>query len=160
MNSYAIINLAEKDKIIDGDELRVHNIPKSPSHIIKSARERAEITIEALAIKADISERYLYRSKNEGKKPSYDVLYRIIRALNVSADIFFYPEKRTVDTEVDYLLRTLCNRDNWALEVIKATAQRPLSTPPLRSNCKTAFSFLAFIAFFISKQFPYNEISQ
>ena len=130
MNSYAIINLAEKDKIIDGDELRVHNIPESPGHIIKSARERAEITIEALAIKADISERYLYRIKNEGKKPSYDVLYRIIRALNASADIFFYPEKRTVDTEVDHLLRTLCDGDSWALEVNKATATALINTAP------------------------------
>ena len=128
MNSYAIINLAEKDKIIDGDELRVHNIPESPGRIIKSARERAEITIEALAIKADISERYLYRIKNEGKKPSYDVLCRIIQALNVSADIFFYPEKQTVDTEVDYLLRTLCDGDSWALEVIKATVTALINT--------------------------------
>lgn len=108
----------------------MHNIPESPGHIIKSARERAGITIEDLASRADISERYLYRIENEGKKPSYDVLYRIIRALNVSADTFFYPEKRTVDTEVDHLLRTLCDGDSRALEVIKATATALINTAP------------------------------
>lgn len=125
----------------------MHNIPESPGHVIKTAREKAGITIEDLATRADISERYLYRIKNEGKKPSYDVLYRIIRALNVSADTFFYPEKRTVDTE-----------GPWKSS---RPLQRPLSTPPLKSSCKAAFSlFLAFTAFFISKQSPYNEMSR
>lgn len=44
----------------------VHITPESPGHIVKAARERAGITIEDLAIKADISERYLYRIENEG----------------------------------------------------------------------------------------------
>ena len=108
----------------------MHIIPESPGHIVKAARERAGITIEELAEKAGISERYLYRIENEGNRPSYNVLYRIIRALNVSADIFFYPEKRTVDTEVDHLLRMLCNGDGRALEVIKATATALINTAP------------------------------
>ena len=118
------------DRIIDGGEPIVHINPESPGHIVKSARERAGITIEELAEKAGISERYLYRIENEGKRPSYNVLYRMIRALNVSADIFFYPEKRTDDTEVDHLLRMLCNVDERALEVIKATATALINTAP------------------------------
>lgn len=50
--------------------------------------------------------------------------------MNVSADIFFYPEKRTDDTEVDHLLRMLCNADERALEVIKATAMALINTAP------------------------------
>lgn len=37
------------------------------SSVIKSARENADITIEALAAKIDISERYIYRIENEQK---------------------------------------------------------------------------------------------
>ena len=50
--------------------------------------------------------------------------------MNVSADIFFYPEKRTDNTEVDHLLRMLCNADERALEVIKATATALINTAP------------------------------
>ncbi len=45
----------------------MHNQPDTLSIVIKTAREKADITIEALAEKADITERYLYRIENEGK---------------------------------------------------------------------------------------------
>ena len=45
----------------------MHNKPETLGCIIKSARENAGITIEALANKVDITERYLYRIENEGK---------------------------------------------------------------------------------------------
>ena len=44
----------------------MHNQPDTLSMVIKTAREKADITIEALAEKADITERYLYRIENEG----------------------------------------------------------------------------------------------
>ena len=53
----------------------MHNKPETLGCIIKAARENAGITIEALADKANITERYLYRIENEGKKPSFDVLH-------------------------------------------------------------------------------------
>lgn len=64
----------------------MQNQPDTLSVVIKTAREKADITIEALAEKADITERYLYRIENEGKKPSYEVLYKLIRTLNISSD--------------------------------------------------------------------------
>ena len=48
-------------------------------HIIKAARENAGITIEALANKVDITERYLYRIENEGQKTSFHVLHKLVR---------------------------------------------------------------------------------
>ena len=47
----------------------MHNRPDTLSDVIKAAREKADITIEALAEKVGITERYLYRIENEGKKP-------------------------------------------------------------------------------------------
>lgn len=72
----------------------MHNRPETLGCIIKAARESAGITIEALANKVDITERYLYRIENEGKKPSFDVLHKLVRELNISADLIFYPESR------------------------------------------------------------------
>lgn len=45
----------------------MHNKPETLGYIIKVARENAGITIEVLANKVDITERYLYRIENEGK---------------------------------------------------------------------------------------------
>ena len=48
-------------------------------NVIKQARQRADVTIENLAEKVGVTDRYIYRIENEGKKPSYDVLYKIIQ---------------------------------------------------------------------------------
>ena len=57
----------------------MHNKPETLGCIIKAAREHAGITIEALAEKANIT----YRIENEGKKPSFDVLHKLVRELNI-----------------------------------------------------------------------------
>ena len=97
----------------------MHNQPETLGCIIKAARENAGITIEALANKVDITERYLYRIENEGKKPSFDVLHKLVRELNISADSIFYPEKRMLSA---------C--DERSLEVVKATAKALIDTAP------------------------------
>jgi transcriptional regulator with XRE-family HTH domain len=108
----------------------VHTLPESPGFILKTARERAGITVEALAEMADVSERYIYRIENEGKKPSYDVLYRIIRALDISPDLLFYPEAQSENKEIDQLMRMLYKCDDRALDVIKATVAALINTAP------------------------------
>ena len=82
----------------------MHKQPEKLGDIIKSAREKADITIEALAYRAGITERYLYRIENEGKKPSFDVLYKLIRELAIPADSIFYPEKPSKDSEIENLV--------------------------------------------------------
>ena len=116
----------------------MHNKPETLGHIIKTARENAGITIEALANKVDITERYLYRIENEGKKPSFDVLHKLVRELNISADSIFYPEKPSKDSEVENLLRMLSACDERSLEIVKATAKALIDTA-LKSSRKTAF---------------------
>lgn len=53
--------------------------------IIKNARMKADITVEDLAAKVGVGERFIYRIENEGKKPSYDILYKLIRELSIPA---------------------------------------------------------------------------
>lgn len=106
----------------------MREIPNTLGSIIKTAREKAGITIEALANKVDVTERYLYRIENENKKPSFDVLYKLIRELSISPDTIFYPDKPTKDSEVESLLRQLSDCDDRSLQVIKATAKALIDT--------------------------------
>ena len=108
----------------------MHNQPETLGSILKAAREKAGITIEVLAERAEITERYLYRIENEGKKPSFDVLYKLIRELSISADSIFYPEKPSKDSEVDNLLRMLSACDERSLKVVKATVKALIDTAP------------------------------
>lgn len=98
--------------------------------VIKAARQKSGLTIEELANRIDITVRYLYRIEHEGKKPSYDVLYKLIRELAISPDSIFYPDKSVADAEVEELLRRLYNCDERSIEVIKATATALINTTP------------------------------
>ncbi len=111
---------------VEVDILR--EIPNTLGDIIKNAREKSDITIESLANKVEITERYLYRIENENKKPSFEVLYKLIRELSISPDLIFYPEKPTKDSEVENLLRLLSDCDDRSLQVIKATAKALIDT--------------------------------
>ena len=75
-----------------------------------------------------MTERYLYRIENEDKKPSFDVLYKLIRELNISPDLIFYPEKPSKDSEIDNLVRLLPNCDERSLKIIKATVKAALES--------------------------------
>ena len=101
----------------------MHKQPDNLGNVIKTAREKAGITIEYLATNVGFTERYLYRIENEGKKPSFDVLYKLMRELSITSDSIFYPEKPTKDSEIENLIRLIYNCDERSLEVIKATAK-------------------------------------
>lgn len=108
----------------------MHNETDILSSVIKSARENADITIEALAAKINISERYIYRIENEQKRPSFNVLYKLIRALAINSDLIFYPDKPCKDTEIEDLIRMLYNCDERSMEIIKATVKAALESQP------------------------------
>lgn len=99
----------------------MHNQPDTLGNIIKLARENQDITVETLSDKVGITERYLYRIENEGKKPSFDVLYKLIRELSISSDSIFYPEKTYINSDIENLIRMLYSCDKRSLFVVKAT---------------------------------------
>ena len=91
--------------------------------IIKSARQSSDFTMESLAAKIGVSERHLYRIENEGQKPSYDVLYKLIRELYIDPYKIFYPEKLSKESEIENLIRMLYSCDNRTLKTIISTAK-------------------------------------
>lgn len=98
--------------------------------IIKNARTKADITVEALAAKVGVSERFIYRIENEGKKPSYEILYKLIRELSILPDQIFFPEKQIEDSEMENLARMLYNCDERSMQIIKATIKAALESQP------------------------------
>ena len=86
--------------------------------------------MEALAEKVGVSDRYIYRIENEGKKPSFDVLYKLIRELSIIPDQIFFPEKLTENSEMESIVRMLYNCDERSLRIIKATIIAALESQP------------------------------
>jgi len=89
--------------------------------ILKAARKAKGLTREQLAEIMSITPRYLMSIENENKKPSYDVLFRLVRELSISADTIFYPENQHVDTKVEQLTRLLYLCNERELKIATAT---------------------------------------
>ena len=106
----------------------VHIQHDTLGEVVKNARQKSNLTMEELADRLQVSPRYLYRIENESKKPSYDVLFALIRELSISPDLIFYPEKPAKDSKIETLIRQLYNCDERSLEVIKATTTALLET--------------------------------
>jgi transcriptional regulator with XRE-family HTH domain len=106
----------------------MHNDLDKLGDIIKNARKNKDITQEQLAEKMNISPRYLMSIENENKKPSYNVLFRLIRELGISADTIFFPEDKCPKTEIDQITRLLCLCDERDLKIVAATIKAILDT--------------------------------
>ena len=100
----------------------VHTKSETLGDIIKAARQKSGLTIEELAKRVDVTDRYIYKIENEGKKPSFDVLYNLIRELGITPDLIFYPERYEEESEIEDLIRRLYSCDERSLEVLRATA--------------------------------------
>lgn len=102
-----------------GGELTVHSNHETLGDIIKYYREKSDYTVEELANKIGITERYLYRIENEGKKPSYEVLYKTIRALSIPSQRIFYPKSNEEETKYHNIICMLTQCDEKALSAIE-----------------------------------------
>jgi transcriptional regulator with XRE-family HTH domain len=90
--------------------------------LIKTARLDAHLTQNQLAEKLGITSRHLMSIENDKKKPSYDLLLRIVRELQISGDSIFYPEREYGDPAINKMKRLLSKRfdDQSVREIIEA----------------------------------------
>lgn len=108
----------------------MQNQHETLGEIIKNARAKADITVETLANKVGVTERFIYRIENEEKKPSYDILYKLIRELAIVPDQIFFPEKQVEESEIESLVRMLYSCDERSIQIIKATIKAALESQP------------------------------
>ena len=73
-------------------------------HALRSAREERRLTQDALADAADVSKKYISNIERGKCNPSYDILYRLVSALHISADILFEDFENASSAEEEKLL--------------------------------------------------------
>ena len=98
---------------------------------MKNARSVSGLTQAQLAKRLGVSNRYIMLIENSRKKPSYKLLLRIVRELNIQPDLIFYPEKPSKDSRVEDLIRMLHNCDERSMKVIRATVKAALDSQPV-----------------------------
>lgn len=96
--------------------------------ILKQERLRLGYTREQIAERPDIGTRYLTAIENNEKKPKFDVLYRLIRGIGISADTIFYPENRCETDETKRLIRLLQNCAPRDRRLVIALTDTPVDT--------------------------------
>lgn len=99
------------------------DISNQIGNILKKNRKSQKLTRDQLSEKVHISYRYLTAIENENKKPSYDVLFRLIRELGISANEIFYPESQSNETQKDLLILLLDQCDTYEMDVVTATVK-------------------------------------
>ena len=85
----------------------MHTDENNLGTVIKAARLKKGWTQDVLAEKAGVGIRHIMGIENEGSSPSYEVLYKVIRELQIPADSIFYPEKNHSSPEREYLVHLL-----------------------------------------------------
>jgi transcriptional regulator with XRE-family HTH domain len=97
--------------------------------IIKHSRKAHDLTQEQLAERVGIGSRHLMAIENEGKAPSFEVLFKLIRILKISPDVIFYPDGKPEDSQFDYLARMLAQCSERDVQIITALAESMISNP-------------------------------
>ena len=102
----------------------VHNSePSKFGFIVKSARENSKMTVEELAEKLSLTDRYIYKIESGEKLPSFKVLYQLVRTLSINPNSIFYPEAPSKELEIEDLIRMLQGCDEEFIDVVKATVK-------------------------------------
>ena len=70
----------------------MHYDMKHMGRVMRKAREDKGITQAALAEKIEVSLRTVIAIENGKRNPTFDVLYRLVHALDIPADLIFRPD--------------------------------------------------------------------
>ena len=105
-----------------------HNDFDKLGGIIKATRKAKRLTREQLSERIHITPRYLMSIENENQKPSYAILFQLIRELEISADTIFFPENKCTHTEREQLIRLLSLCDESDLRIVTAMVKALLKT--------------------------------
>ena len=87
----------------------MQSVSEKLGNAVRSARQERQLTQRELAERLSISPHYLMTIENKEQIPGSDLLFRIIRELNLSADAIFYPEQGR-DCELISKLRVLLDK--------------------------------------------------
>jgi transcriptional regulator with XRE-family HTH domain len=107
------------------------NTPYCLGGVVKAARLESHLTQRELSERLKITPHYLMSIENKQRLPSCDLLFRIIRELEIPADTVFYPEYGHNNVSVKKLQILLNKCDEQDITVILATLQSLIQTKKL-----------------------------
>ena len=101
----------------------MHYDMKHMGKIIQKARDARGITQTVLADKIDVSLRTIIAIENGKRNPTFDVLYKIIRELNIPADLVFRPDDIPGTPEQEQFIREFRDASEDEQRIVMASAR-------------------------------------
>ncbi len=106
----------------------MHHDVNPMGRILREARKAKGMTRAALAKETHTALRTIIAIENEKRFPTYEVLYRIIRVLDLSADQIFWPERTVLTPEQEQLIHKFLGCSEWEKSVIMKTMRALLQS--------------------------------
>lgn len=75
--------------------------------IVRNARETKDLSQAALAKMIGVSTRTIIAVEKNQRYPSFEVFYRLVHALDISADLIIYPDRVPSTVEQEQVIREL-----------------------------------------------------
>ena len=85
----------------------MQEIHYSLGNSIRDARERKKLTQSELAEKVSVTTRTILDIENHRGNPRFNVLYDIIRVLNIPADLIFHPRSSKDENSAELFMKEL-----------------------------------------------------
>lgn len=95
-------------------------------HVIKEARLNVKLTREELSEMTGISIRYIAAIENESKKPRFEIMRTLIRALGMDANTIYYPDKKIAHNEKKQIINMLSLCDEYEFSIVSAVVRAVL----------------------------------
>ena len=95
---------------------------------IRYAREKRDYTREQIADRAEISSRFLAAIENDKRKPSLDVLIRLVNAIGASFDEILAPQIERGSETIDRIQRLILQCSQRDQELLLALIDKMLDT--------------------------------
>lgn len=99
----------------------MHDNMTAIGNIMRSAREAKGLTQAALAERIGVSNRTIIAIEKNKRNPTYEVLYRLVHALDISADLIFFPNHVSLSTEQTQFFREYMACDEKERRILMTT---------------------------------------
>ena len=100
--------------------------------IVRSSRESKGLSHAALAEHIGVSARTIIAIEKNQRNPAFEILYKLIRILNISADQIFYHDQSPLTAEQGQFMRDLSTCNEKEQRIIFNTLRGLISA--LREN--------------------------
>jgi putative transcriptional regulator len=86
--------------------------------IVRSARESMGLSQSELAKKTGVSKQTVHAVESNQWRPKYEMFYRLVHVLNVSADLFIYSDRAETTPEQEQFIQEMLSCSEHERRVI------------------------------------------